>query len=149
MGHVRQAFVRAGVETVYVTDARAGKWKEERSTDRAVTVNVVARDIDPNSRDVVHGRAGHGSREGIVSTHHANKADVNAMVTLVTNVTAHEVGHASGALPEHAGDGFDKSKAEAGSVMEQGAKTEELEQALRDFDRQDAEALRQTLNPPP
>jgi hypothetical protein len=32
--------------------------------------------------------------------------------------------------------------------MEQGASTEELEKRQREFDREDAERLRKTLNPP-
>lgn len=148
MGHVRQTFLRAGVNTVNVTDAHAGQWSERRSTDRAVHISIVSRDLDPNSIAVVHGRAAHASRERTVSTHHANKTDSDALVNLVTNITAHEVGHASGTLPEHAGDAFDKNKAEPGSVMEQGAKTEDLVKSRRDFDPEDAERLRQTLNPP-
>jgi hypothetical protein len=108
----------------------------------------VSRDIHPNSIDVVYGRAAHGGREGMISTHHATKSDTNALVNLVTNITAHEIAHATGALPEHQYDAFDKNKAEKGSVMEQGASTEELEKRQRDFDREDAQRLRNALNPP-
>ena len=97
---------------------------------------------------MVYGRAAHGGREGTVSTHHANKSDANAPANLITNITAHEIAHATGALPEHRYDAIDKSKAEKGSVMEPGASTEDLEKRQRDFDPEDAQRLRDTLNPP-
>ncbi|HEX2834370.1 MAG TPA: RHS repeat-associated core domain-containing protein [Thermoanaerobaculia bacterium] len=150
MQGVRQRFLNAGVKNVVVNDATSrDQWSENKKTDRAVTVEVVSRDIDPNSTDVVYGKAREGSREGLISTFHAKKGDTAALVNLVVNVTAHEIGHASGDLPKHRGDAAPNgSKAAPGSIMEQDVSVEELSERQRDFDYQDALSLQEGLNPP-
>ena len=76
-------------------------------------------------------------------------------MNLLINVTSHEIGHATGALPQYANDQFplntplNPTPAEPGTVMEQGVSAEYLGANVRDFSTRDAEKLREALNDPP
>jgi RHS repeat-associated protein len=152
---VRKVFKKAGVKNIQ-SYFRGGSIKPtvERPSDRVVHVEVTSKPLE--------GKATYGSTASTpgdkskVSTALAPAGEMAAFNFLV-NVTAHEIGHASSALPQYSGDAAQVGsllnplsvQPVQGSIMETNVDPATLGQVVRYFSDEDAEALRQRLNEAP
>jgi hypothetical protein len=151
---VGERFRNAGVENVQLYfPGGSVKPTEEGPSDRVVSVSFVEKDLkqDLTAGDegaVVYGFTPLNSRFSTVSTNPAPSGD--AGIRLLVNVTAHEIGHASDALPQYAMDGNPYSPlykaGEQGTIMDQGVDVDTLSSQVREFSAKDAAALRERLN---
>ena len=145
---LRGVFVRAGVRNVQ-TYGTGGSIRPRATepTDRVVKITITSRSLGEG----VYGRTSGSS--GKVSTEKAPDAQA-AKVNFLTNVAAHEIGHASGALPQYSGDAAAVGsllnpmsvQPEPGTTMETRITPEELSGHIRDFSDEDARRLRLELN---
>lgn len=152
--NVRAAFLRAGVEVVQSYEAGGSiSPRIEKPRDRIVHLTVTDKVVRNLQGAPAYGATKRDSSYSVVSTHLAPAGSAGTI--LLSNVSAHEAGHGSLALPMRANDQFpvgsilNPEAAEPGTVMEQGVPPDALGEKLRDFSAEDAEALRKALNPPP
>lgn len=153
MSAVRQRFRNAGVKIVnsYIKGG-APPPSASKKTDMVVSLKLTSQSLDDPVafKDKVYGVTpgpmGIPGTSAFVSTEHAPKTSPGFMNFLV-NVAAHEVGHASQALPDRNWDAL-VSKALRGSTMESYLKPEEVGAGVREFSPEDAKNLQKGLNPP-
>ena len=145
---VRGVFVRAGVRNVQSYGVGGSiRPRATKPTDRVVMITITSKSLG----EAVYGRTSGAS--GKVSTE-AVPDTSEAKINFLTNVTAHEIGHASGALPQYSGDAAPVGsllnplsvQPEPGTVMETHITPEELSGNSRVFSEEDAPQLRLKLN---
>ena len=150
---VRNVLIKAGVKNVQSFFAGGSvKPKVNKKSDRIVHVTITSAAVKSKSGNPVYGRTSRypGNRPTVSTVLAPSGTD--AMMNFLINVTAHEVGHGSQALPMYSGDGFPPNTpmnsvlAESGTTMEQGASRDDLGREVRSFSDKDEERLRQKLN---
>lgn len=152
--NVRAAFRRAGVKNVQSL-FRDGSVRPKitRASDRVAHVKIIAVPIEARGGGVAFGKTPLNDSRSTVSTAAAPKGE-DAKVTFLSNVVAHEVGHASGALTKYSNDQFtlgtpiNPEGAQPGTIMEQGPTSDVLGSQLRAFSEEDAANLQAELNEP-
>jgi RHS repeat-associated protein len=152
--NVRSIFRNAGVRNVQsLFKGGSLKPKATKPSDRIVGVRVTDKPLKGFSGNPAYGKTSRGSNLSTVSTAGAPESE-EAKINFVANVTAHEIGHSSGALPKYSNDQFtlgtpiNPEGAEPGTVMEQGVPGDVLALDLREFSEEDAELLQLFLNEP-
>jgi hypothetical protein len=151
---VRATFRRAGVQRVQTfIKGSSSRATVEKPTDRVVHVRVTADEIKSKLTAKAFGSTptiGAGNRSTVSTA--AGPEGEAAKMNFLINVTAHEVGHGTGALPKYANDQFPLGTpinpvgAQPGTVMEQGVPADDLGSEIRYFSEEDAEMLRKALN---
>lgn len=147
---VRNVFRQAGVRNVVsLFPSSSIRPRIEKASDRLSRVKVVSDVIKkPGNRRPLAKTRGNMTT---ISTAQAPAGD-SGRVNFLINVTSHEVGHTTGALPKYDNDGFplgtqiNPEGAQAGTIMEQGVPPEILGIRVRAFSEEDAERLREELN---
>ncbi|MCP4603649.1 MAG: hypothetical protein GY847_24555 [Proteobacteria bacterium] len=150
---VRKVFIKAGVRNVQsLVKGGSVKPKTDKPSDRVVNVKITDEIIRSRGGNVVYGRTPRRSNISTVSTHLAPPGEEGH--ALLVNVTTHEIGHGTLALPDYANDCFAvgsplyPENAESGTIMEQGVPIPILSEEIREFSEEDAGNLRAALNEP-
>ncbi|MEM9294154.1 MAG: RHS repeat-associated core domain-containing protein, partial [Acidobacteriota bacterium] len=148
---VRLRYIEAGVQVVHsYFRGGAARPSVEKETDAIVEVKITSDSLSSEGGKPVFGKA-RGSSV-VISTEAAPEGQ-ESEINFLVNVTAHEVGHGTKALPQYDGDGFPLGSvffprnAEAGSIMEQGPDANTRGASIREFSESDAIQLREALNP--
>ena len=122
-----------------------------KKSDRIVYVAVTSEAVKSDSGNIVYGKAPFLRNQSVVSTFLA-PSGTEATLSFIVNVTAHEVGHGSKALPLYAQDNrppgstLHSFSAKEETTMEQGASSENLGKTTRSFSEKDAAQLSGELN---
>jgi RHS repeat-associated protein len=148
---VRGVFTRAGVKNVQsYTKGGSIRPTETKPSDRVVGVTVTSEPFKQGNYGQTSAIAGNHALVSTAKAPDGEEASRNFMI----NVTAHEVGHSSDALPQYAADSAPvgsllnpvENQAEPGTTMETHITPEVVGERVRDFSEEDAERLRRRLN---
>jgi RHS repeat-associated protein len=151
---VRGVFKQAGVKNVHSYQVGGSiKPTETKPTDRLVYVKVTVKPFDsPTTFGETKATPGNRSEVSTAAAPVAEQAKLN----FLTNITAHEIGHASGALPQYGAHSLGigsilnplSAQPEAGTIMEFDVPADVFGVEVREFSEEDAEKLRMQLNAP-